>query len=108
METNPVEFTVSHAVKDDRLVVSVAGEIDLSTATDLQIAVDALSPFDYPLALDLSGVGFVDSTGIRALLAINNRAMETVGQPLILMSATESTRRLVQLTGLERILIIED
>ncbi len=108
METNPVEFTVNHTTKDDRLVVSVAGEIDLSTATDLQVAVDALSPFDRPIALDLSGVGFVDSTGIRALLAINNRAMETIGQPLILMGARESTRRLVELTGLDRILRLEE
>ena len=108
MDTNPVEFTVSDTLTDDRLVVSVSGEIDLSTATELQLAVDALSPFQRPLALDLSGVGFVDSTGIRALLAINNRAMETVGQPLILMRATDATRRLIQLTGLDRILVIED
>lgn len=108
MGTNPTEFSVNDTLTADRLVVSVTGEIDLSTASDLQMAVDALSPFERPLALDLGGVGFVDSTGIRALLAINNRAMETLGQPLILMRATEGTRRLIQLTGLDRILVIED
>lgn len=103
MEANPEELTIRHHVDESTLVVEVSGEIDLHTATELQRTVDRLSPFPHPVVLDLGGVGFIDSTGIRALLAINNRATETTGEPLTIAHPTESTRRLLELTGVDKI-----
>ena len=68
VEANPEELTIRHHVDGDALVVEVSGEIDLHTASELQRTVDRLSPFPHPVVLDLGGVGFIDSTGIRALL----------------------------------------
>ncbi len=104
MEANPEELTIRHHVNDKLLVVEVSGEIDLHTASELQRTVDRLSPFPLPVVLDLGGVGFIDSTGIRALLAINNRATETTGEPVTITNANDSTRRLLELTGIDKIM----
>ena len=106
MEANPEELTIRHHVDGDALVIEVSGEIDLHTASELQRTVDRLSPFPHPVVLDLGGVGFIDSTGIRALLAINNRATETTGQPVTI--ATDGTRRLLELTGIDKIMTLGD
>ncbi|HMK12414.1 MAG TPA: STAS domain-containing protein [Acidimicrobiales bacterium] len=107
MEANPEELTIRHRVDQDALVVEVSGEIDLHTASELQRTVDRLSPFPRPLVLDLGSVAFIDSTGIRALLAINNRATETTGEPVTIANATDSTRRLLELTGIDKIMKME-
>ena len=107
MDANPDELAISHYVSDGALIIEVAGEIDLHTATELQRSVDRLSPFPHPVTLDLAGVGFIDSTGIRALLAINNRATETTGEALRIVNPTDGTRRLLELTGIDKILRLE-
>jgi anti-sigma B factor antagonist len=107
LDANPDELAISHYVSDGALIIEVAGEIDLHTATELQRSVDRLSPFPHPVTLDLSGVGFIDSTGIRALLAINTRATETTGQALRIANPTDGTRRLLELTGIDKILKLE-
>ena len=103
MEHMPVELEVTHRVEGGRLIVTVIGELDLHSATALQHDIDALSPFSHPVTLDLAGVGFIDSTGIRALLAVNARATETTGSPITIANPTESTRRLLELTGIDRV-----
>ena len=108
MEANPEELTIRHHVDGEALVVEVSGEIDLHTASEMQRTVDRLSPFPYPVVLDLGGVGFIDSTGIRALLAINNRATETTGEPVTITNATDGTRRLLELTGIDKIMTLGD
>jgi anti-sigma B factor antagonist len=107
LDANPDELAISHHISDGALIIEVAGEIDLHTATELQRAVDRLSPFPHPVTLDLSGVGFIDSTGIRALLAINNRATETTGEAVRIVNPTDSTRRLLELTGIDKILNLQ-
>jgi anti-anti-sigma factor len=107
VEQLPAELEVTHRVEGDRLIVTVTGELDLHSATALQRDVDALSPFPHPVTLDLGGVGFIDSTGIRALLAVNARATETTGSPVTIANPTESTRRLLELTGIDRVFQLE-
>ncbi len=108
MDQIPAELEVSHRISADRLVVEVKGELDLHSSTALQRDVDALSPFPHPVVLDLAGVGFIDSTGIRTLLAINTRATETTGRPITITNPTDSTRRLLELTGIDRVFEIEN
>jgi anti-anti-sigma factor len=44
------------------------GELDMATAGDLTELLLAASAGDTPLVLDFSGVSFMDSSGLRALL----------------------------------------
>ncbi len=55
-------------------VVRLAGEIDLSNAEELaKVAEDAVSNRAQGLVLDLSGVTFLDSTGLRLVFRLARR-----------------------------------
>lgn len=107
MSTNPPELTITHAVVDDRLVVSVCGDLDLGSAPLLEAALRGLAPFERPVVVDLAGVDFIDSSGVRSLLAVNQMVADAVGTPVALTGGTPATRRLIELTGIDQVLTVE-
>jgi anti-sigma B factor antagonist len=79
--------------------LAVRGEVELATAPALTAAVDHAIPASRgPFVIDLSGVDFLDSSGIhclvraRALLASDDRL-------LVLVCPPGSVRRVLELTG---------
>ena len=61
-------LSVVRAVGDSRTVLSVRGELDIATVGILRAEVeDVLTDSTGQLVLDLSGTGFIDSTGSREL-----------------------------------------
>lgn len=51
-------------------VISLEGEIDGKTAPQAQEAIVPLMPEGAPLVLDMSGVGFMSSAGLRMMLLL--------------------------------------
>jgi anti-anti-sigma factor len=59
----------------DEVTVAIAGELDLSTATQVEQALaEAEEKAPERMVLDLSGLSFMDSTGLRMVLATDGRA----------------------------------
>lgn len=93
---------------DGRAVVWVAGEVDLETAAQLgDQALDALRTVSPHLVLDLSGVSFMDSTGLKVLLSIQRRA-DLAGGSLAVAAASRSVRKILGLTGLDQTFRLHD
>jgi anti-sigma B factor antagonist len=91
-----------HSRVDDGVVrVRVTGEIEPSTAPALLGELQALLFTGAPreLVVDLSGVTFIDSSGLRAVIDIHNQ-MRDRGGVLVLESPSEKVRRLLEVTGL--------
>lgn len=89
-------------------VVRVDGEIDLDNASDLsEVALAAMQEIGPSLVLDLSGVTFMDSTGLKVLLAVHKRA-ELAGGRLVLAGPTRSVNRVVTITGFDRTFAVCD
>jgi anti-sigma B factor antagonist len=83
------------------LLLHVQGEVDLSTVDLLNEAMaDAFDQGAEPLVLDLRGVEFIDSTGLRVMLRARSRAVEQGGS-LLLMSPSNAVIRLLELSGVE-------
>jgi anti-sigma B factor antagonist len=83
-------------------VVRVEGEIDLDSAGELsEAALAAMQEIGPSLVLDLSGVTFMDSTGLKVLLAVHKRA-ELAGGRLVLAAPTRSVNRVVSITGFDQ------
>jgi anti-sigma B factor antagonist len=56
------------------------------------------------IALDLHDVGFIDSTGLGILVACLKRVRESDGRLVVIAPQTSPLRRLLALTGLEKVL----
>jgi anti-sigma B factor antagonist len=85
-------------------LVSVAGEIDLYTAEELQRRVrEATSVGADTVLLDLSAVGFIDSTALGVVVQETKR-LEGRGHALILVTDDPRTVRVLEVTGLDRVL----
>jgi anti-anti-sigma factor len=65
----PVELSIDEEGDGERTTLRLAGELDMATAGRLEAAVAAaLARQESELVVDLTAVGFMDSTGLRALL----------------------------------------
>ena len=92
----PLAVTV---LQDDehRLTLAVVGELDLATASILESALEQAGARD--VTLDLAGLLFLDSTGIRVLVSTHND-LEATGHRLTLRRCGSSCRRTLQVAGL--------
>jgi anti-sigma B factor antagonist len=85
---------------EDGVILAVAGEIDISNAEDLVDDVRSLvEGAEGEVVLSLQDCGFIDSTGIRALIALA-RELRTRGQTLVLSALNGELRRVFEITGL--------
>ena len=87
---------------DGAPVIAVSGELDMSNAGKLDATVESLlAQQPGRLVFDLSGLRFMDSAGIAVLLAAANR-IDTIE----LRDPSPPVRRVVELTGLTRVLSV--
>jgi anti-sigma B factor antagonist len=81
--------------------VRVSGEIDISTAPNLRECLATL--VDEPVvAVDLSDVAFVESSGLGVLIAEHKRR-SAVGQELVITGSSPLARRVFEITGLDHV-----
>ena len=96
-----MDLDLSTTLVDARALVTVSGEVDLETASRLgDHALDAVRDVCPHLALDLSGVSFMDSTGLKVLLSIQRRT-DLAGGSLVLVGPRPPVRKILALTGLD-------
>jgi len=81
-------------------VISVAGELDLGTAPQLCVRLDATRSGRSPrLLVDLTGLGFCDSTGLRALLGAAAEVRAHGGRFAIACTPDGDVARLIEIVG---------
>jgi anti-anti-sigma factor len=101
---NPVPFEVKTGdVEHGVYTISVCGELDLSTAPELEGPLQqALEGGEGSVLIDLSQCEFIDSTGIALIV----RAWQQLdagenGRSLVICSQNDQVRRVLEITGLE-------
>ena len=101
-------FTLSAGGDAARRVLSVRGEVDVAAAQPLADA--GLSGLADPsvtaLVVDLSGVTFMDSSGLAALIKIRNASLE-LNKALSLRGVDGPSANLLRLTALEAFFPLE-
>ncbi len=97
------EVTVERSGETATLVIS--GEVDLASAPGLREQFQLLDARN--VVVDLSGVTFIDSTGLGVLVAALKRTREAGGQ-MTLRAPSRSTRKVLDITGLSQLVAIED
>lgn len=84
-------------------VVSVRGELDLSTAPDLEGPLDQVLESDSgSVLIDLTSCEFIDSTGIALIVRAWQRLDSGEnGRALVICCQNDQVRRVLEITGLE-------
>jgi anti-anti-sigma factor len=96
---NDWEAIFHRTATDDGAVLVVRGEIDLSVASRFAVALEELvDGTTSNVVVDLAGVGFIDSAGVRELLKAQRRADDT-GSDLVLRTPSDACTRVLQLSG---------
>ncbi|CAL9635238.1 hypothetical protein SUDANB60_06176 [Streptomyces sp. enrichment culture] len=87
----------------DRHLITVQGTLDLHTARQLADTLQSLLADGHSVLLDLSGVTFLDSSGLTCLIAAY-RTARTTGARLALVAPSQPVRHMLALTGVDQVL----
>ena len=102
------DFSVEVRNEGDAWVVGASGELDLRTSPELEERLDHVWQAGAELViLDLRQIEFMDSTGLRVLLAAHQRAHET-GRRFALVRGADQVERVLTLTGVRDLLTVVD
>jgi anti-anti-sigma factor len=83
-----------------KAIVHVKGDLDAFSAPSLEAeVVHLIAGNATDVVFDLSGTGFLDSSGLRALLVAERSVLDN-GGTMSLRAPSEAVRRLLEITGL--------
>jgi anti-sigma B factor antagonist len=96
-------FRVASRQEREGVVVALAGELDMAGATRLTEALAEAKAAGGPLTVDLTGLDFIDSSGLGVLVRFNNEAT-AAGFPYRVIAGPPRVHRAFVLSGLDRAL----
>lgn len=94
--------TIAVCPEPGYVLVKLSGEIDIATVPALSACLRPLVSGGSPVAADLDQVSFIDAAGL-GVLAAAARLAAAHGASLHVACARPQTRRLLRLTGLDRL-----
>ena len=97
---------LSEATTAGWCVVTVRGRADADSADELEAALRTALNNNAKVAADLSGLDYVSSAGLRALIQAA-RAAQAKGVDLAICSPTASVKKVFDMSGLHQILHIQ-
>lgn len=103
MSDVPVRLT---AIDLDADTLVLEGEIDAHTAPDLAARYVELPAGDGDFVIDMSKVDFMDSSGLRVIIELHQRA-EQATRRLVLRTPSQPVIRLIEVSGLNGHLHVE-
>lgn len=103
-----MDLTLATRDLDGRVVIEVAGEIDVYTAPKLRDRLsDLVAEGAHELIIDMEGVEFLDSTGLGVLVGGLKKVRSHNGS-LALVCTQERLLKIFQITGLSKVFAIHD
>lgn len=102
----PQTFDINVTTSGDKAEIAVVGELDFHSAPQLrETIVELVSQGVVDVIVDLSRLEFIDSSGLGILVAARNRTAERGGS-LLLRSPSAQTSRVLEISGLNRLLSV--
>jgi anti-anti-sigma factor len=97
-----MDFNLSSAALDGTaaFLLSVDGELDISTAEQLSKPAATAVRYGRALVLDLSGCSFIDDAGLRFVLRMHN-ALTAIGKGMVVVTGSPHIRKLLSITEID-------
>ncbi len=93
---------------DGRVVVRLAGEIDLSNVDGLEAQIDSAIAHAHDVVIDLTEIDFIDSRGLRLLKRVSATVAGRDGTLLVVAPASSVARSVLDMTGMSQELAVQD
>ena len=101
------ELTMRSVRDGDAHTIALSGELDLAGAGDVEAELERVEATDVgSIVLDLSGLTFMDSTGVRQL--VSARARSRADGRLTLKRGPAAVQRVLELSGVDVLLPFAD
>ena len=101
-------FQVAAARINGQALVSLLGEFDLAGVALFEEELDRVRAPDATLVVDLRGLTFIDSSGLRALVIADQEARAAGGR-CVVVRGSEQVGQVLELTGIgERLELVDD
>ena len=92
----------------ERVVVRAWGELDVASSPGFEAELrDAIRTSSFGVILDLAGVTFIDSTGLRVLISAATLSRSS-RRELIVVQGSEQVRQVIETSGVEDLLPLVD
>ncbi len=89
----------------EKLTFTLEGRLDTTTAPELEAVINGMDDAVKDLVIDMKGVEYISSAGLRVLLAAQKK-MDRIGT-LKLVGVCDSVMEVFEMTGFSDILVIE-
>ncbi|MEO5337514.1 MAG: STAS domain-containing protein [Magnetospirillum sp. WYHS-4] len=98
---------MKHDVRDEgkAVVVAFQGDVDLESSREARKVLLEAAGRKKALLVDLSGVSYIDSSGVASLVEALQTAKKN-GQALALVAVSEAALRVLRLARLDKIFVI--
>ena len=98
-----VQWSVSRA--GDEVTVALVGEVDISNEAALGVALaEVVGMKPARIVIDLAGVSYLDSSGIRCLLNVAKQAA-TAGSAMVVCRPVGIVLRVLEICGVDELLL---
>ena len=91
---------------DEEICVILTGRLDTSSSPDLEKEFDELVPLKKPITVDMKGLDYISSAGLRVIL-VAQKNVNTNGTSLKFVNANDIIMDIFEMTGFIDILTIE-
>ncbi len=100
---------MNHEIREESgaVIVALEGDVDLQSSPDARKVLLECVGRKKPVLVDLSGVGYIDSSGVASLVESLQTARKA-GSNLILVAVSEGALRVLQLARLDKVFTICD
>ena len=95
---------ISKKLDDGKTIVTVSGRVDTTTAPELDAALQGLTGAE-TLTLDLAGVPYMSSAGLRSLLTAQKK-MTAGGGSMVIVGIQPVVKEVLDITGFSGILTL--
>lgn len=91
----------------DKLIVSLDGEIDHHSATEIREGLDKMIAVSRPkvMVLELSGIDFMDSSGLGLVLG-RYRRLNEMGSQMVIKNPGARTEKILAMAGVDKLIKI--
>jgi anti-sigma B factor antagonist len=91
--------------QDGAIVVALTGDVDLQNSPEARKILLSCVEKKQPVLVDLSGVGYIDSSGVASLVE-SLQCARKVGTKLVLVAVSDGARRVLGLARLDKVFTI--